>query len=87
MSASTISPAVGFAFLDRRVRTAVERGAADDPNPGDPLRGLYISDDQALSLAADVDAQTPTRACAEAAARSGWTRSTPPCSACAPRPS
>ena len=58
MSSSADAPAaVGFAFLDARVRTAVERAAAGDPNPGDPLRGLYISDDQALSLAADVDAQ------------------------------
>ena len=48
MSSSADAPAVGFAFLDARVRTAVERAAAGDPNPGDPLRGLYISDDQAL---------------------------------------
>jgi hypothetical protein len=58
VSSSADAPAaVGFAFLDARVRTAVERAAAGDPNPGDPLRGLYISDDQALSLAADIDAQ------------------------------
>lgn len=44
-------PAVGFAFLDERVRSAVQAAASDDPNPTDPFRGLYISDDLALSLA------------------------------------
>src|SRR3954451_450662 len=29
---------------------AVERVAASDPNPGDPFRGLYISDETALRL-------------------------------------
>ena len=42
---------VGFAFLDARVRAAVQRAAVGDPDPTDPLRGLYISDEQALSLA------------------------------------
>ena len=41
---------VGFDFIDRRVMSAVERVAASDPNPGDPFRGLYISDDRALEL-------------------------------------
>ncbi len=72
MSSSADAPAaVGFAFLDARVRTAVERAAAGDPNPGDPLRGLYISDDQALSLAADVDAHDADARLADAAARLG----------------
>ena len=71
MSSSADTAAVGFAFLDQRVRTAVERAAAGDPNPGDPLRGLYISDDQALSLAADVDAQDADARLADAAARLG----------------
>ena len=72
MSSSAEAPAaVGFAFLDARVRTAVERAAAGDPNPGDPLRGLYISDDQALSLAADLKAQDADARLADAAARLG----------------
>ena len=29
---------------------AVERVASSDPNPADPFRGLYISDDRALEL-------------------------------------
>ena len=41
-----------FAFLDGRIRSAVELAASEDPNPADPLRGLYISDEQALSMAA-----------------------------------
>jgi adenylate kinase family enzyme len=71
VSSSPDTAAVGFAFLDQRVRTAVERAASGDPNPGDPLRGLYISDDQALSLAADVDAHDADVRLADAAARLG----------------
>jgi hypothetical protein len=41
---------VSFDFIDRRVMGAVERVAASDPNPGDPFRGLYISDEVALEL-------------------------------------
>jgi AAA+ superfamily predicted ATPase len=48
MSHSPIS--VGFDFIDRRVMAAVERVASSDPNPADPFRGLYISDDRALEL-------------------------------------
>jgi len=41
-----------FTFLDDRLRAAVRAAAAVDESPDDALRGLYISDDQALSLAA-----------------------------------
>src|SRR3954447_9226947 len=41
---------VSFDFIDHRVMSAVERVAASDPNPGDPFRGLYISDEVALRL-------------------------------------
>ena len=61
--------AVGFAFLDARMRAAVEAAAATDPNPADPFRGLYISDEQALSLAARRPRpRTPTTRLADAAA-------------------
>ena len=43
--------AVPFAELDARLRSIVERVAATDPNPTDPLRGLYITDEQALAAA------------------------------------
>ncbi len=42
--------AVSFGFLDARLKAAVESVAANDPNPSDPFRGLYISDELALSL-------------------------------------
>src|SRR3954469_7400818 len=70
-SAETPASAVGFAFLDARLRAHVERAAAGDPNPGDPLRGLYISDDQALALAADAQAQDADARLADAGARLG----------------
>src|SRR4051795_11447272 len=41
---------ISFDFIDRRVMAAVERVAASDPNPNDPFRGLYISDETALRL-------------------------------------
>ncbi len=40
-----------FQEIDARIRTAVDGVAASDPNPADPFRGLYISDDLARSLA------------------------------------
>src|SRR5215207_215064 len=42
---------VGLRFLDGRLRTAVQAAAAVDDSTDDSLRGLYISDEQALSLA------------------------------------
>ena len=50
MSEQTGPATVGFDFIDRRVMAAVERVASSDPNPADPFRGLYISDDRALEL-------------------------------------
>jgi hypothetical protein len=53
--ASTAEPqaphAVTFGFLAERIRAAVQEVAARDANPTDPFRGLYISDELALSLA------------------------------------
>jgi hypothetical protein len=40
-----------FAAVAERVRFAVAAVAATDPNPTDPFRGLYISDEAALALA------------------------------------
>lgn len=33
-------------ILEQRVRTAVDRRRAADPDPNDPVRGLYVSDEQ-----------------------------------------
>jgi ATPase family associated with various cellular activities (AAA)/Winged helix domain, variant len=41
----------GFDRLDVCIRAAVEKVASTDPNPIDPFRGLYISDDLAVTLA------------------------------------
>src|SRR6185437_8967719 len=50
---STAEPGAGprFEMLDARIRLAVEATAAVDPNPSDSLRGLYVSDEMARSLA------------------------------------
>jgi hypothetical protein len=42
-----------FQFLDDRLRAAVSATTAGVESPDDALRGLYISDEQALALAAD----------------------------------
>jgi ATPase family associated with various cellular activities (AAA) len=39
-----------WGFIERRVRDAVQRVARVDPNPTDPFRGLYVSDDLAVAL-------------------------------------
>jgi hypothetical protein len=41
-----------FRFLDERLRAAVQAAIAGGANPEDSLRGLYISEEQALELAA-----------------------------------
>src|SRR5689334_7525386 len=42
-----------FALLDARLGAAVQAAVARGADPHDALRGLYISDEQALGLAAD----------------------------------
>jgi hypothetical protein len=49
--ASPESPPARVERLNASIRAAVEQVAATDPNPIDPFRGLYISDDLAVSLA------------------------------------
>jgi AAA+ superfamily predicted ATPase len=41
---------ITFSYVHRCVMEAVERVAASDPNPSDPFRGLYITDETALRL-------------------------------------
>ncbi len=50
-SADTARETVSFGALDARIRSAVESVASTDPNPSDPFRGLYISDELAVELA------------------------------------
>ena len=42
-----------FVDLDARIREGVGQVAAAEADPRDPLAVLYVSDEQALSLAAD----------------------------------
>ncbi|MEA2138689.1 MAG: hypothetical protein QOG56_1839 [Solirubrobacteraceae bacterium] len=62
-------PAVTFGFLAERIRAAVQEVAGRDANPTDPFRGLYISDDLALSLAGTAPGSTFDERLGEAAAR------------------
>ena len=68
--------------LDARIRAAVEARRGDRPEPADPFRGLYVSDELALALAARGPGGGARRAARLAAPRgSGSTRSRPRCSA------
>jgi ATPase family associated with various cellular activities (AAA) len=49
-----------FQFLEGRVQVAVEAAVAAGNDPNDSLRGLYISDEQAMALAAEPGTPTPT---------------------------
>ena len=49
-SADPAGHSITFDALDGRIRSAVEAVAATDPNPADPFRGLYISDELAVEL-------------------------------------
>src|SRR3990172_12999485 len=49
--AKPLAGVLGFERLDATVRAAVDAVASTDPNPADPFRGLYISDEVAVSLA------------------------------------
>jgi adenylate kinase family enzyme len=60
-----------FAFLDTRLLAAVRAVAGDDANADDALRGLYISDEQALALAGDIGSQDAEPLLATAAERLG----------------
>jgi AAA+ superfamily predicted ATPase len=64
-------PGGWFEFLDERVQSAVRAVAGVDDNQDDALRGLYISDDQALTLAGDLGAQDADPALATAVDRLG----------------
>jgi hypothetical protein len=52
-SRTDAEPQAGLTFeaLSDRIRIAVQAIASTDPNPTDPFRGLYISDEAAVTLA------------------------------------
>lgn len=68
---SSEAATISFGFLDARLRAAVEEAVQGDANPSDPLRGLYISDEQALSLAGEAGDTGADDRLAEAARRLG----------------
>jgi ATPase family associated with various cellular activities (AAA) len=51
VASASETAAVGFGFLEERLRAAVERAATANGGADEGLRGLYISDEEALSLA------------------------------------
>ena len=63
----TVAPAV-FTAVTERVRRAVGAVAATDPHPGDPFRGLYVSDEAAVALASGSPADGIDERIASAAA-------------------
>ena len=58
-----------FRFLDARLSTAVQAAIEQGADPDDALRGLYISDEQALALAAAGDDGAAAEPLGAAAAR------------------
>jgi hypothetical protein len=60
-----------FGFLEGRLHEAVQSAVAAGNDPDDSLRGLYISDEQALALAAEPGPAPPAVRLEEAAARLG----------------
>jgi hypothetical protein len=47
------SPQISFDAVADRIRAAVQDVAGGDPNPTDPYRGLYVSDELAVTLGGD----------------------------------
>jgi ATPase family associated with various cellular activities (AAA) len=61
----------GLALVEARVRAAVESVAATDPNPTDPFRGLYVTDELAVAIARAGPRLDPDERLREAADRLG----------------
>ncbi len=60
-----------FQFLEGRVQAAVQAAVAAGNDPNDSLRGLYISDEQAMALAEEPSPPSPGARLEEAVARLG----------------
>jgi ATPase family associated with various cellular activities (AAA) len=60
-----------FQFLEGRVQAAVQAAVAAGNDPNDSLRGLYISDEQAMAMAAEPGPPSPGARLDEAVARLG----------------
>jgi hypothetical protein len=66
-----VAGGVRFAETEQLVRDAVDLVAATDPRPDDPFRGLYVSDELAVSLARDASGADLDDRLSEAAGRLG----------------
>jgi hypothetical protein len=73
-SSATSSPAFDLDEIQRRIRAAVSAVAATEPDPVDPFRGLYISDESARGAAAGASVGHAGAALAQVAARLGLDR-------------
>jgi hypothetical protein len=71
VTSASEAPPAWFGFLDARLHAAVQVAAAADTTADDSLRGLYISDEQALSLAEASGVADADERLAAAAARLG----------------
>jgi hypothetical protein len=71
VSSATEAQLDWFQFLDGRLQSAVQAAVAAGSDPDDSLRGLYISDEQALTLAAGTGPPPPALRLGEAADRLG----------------
>jgi hypothetical protein len=60
-----------FEFLEGRLQSATQAAVAAGNDPNDSLRGLYISDEQALALSAEPGPPPPSRRLDEAVSRLG----------------
>jgi hypothetical protein len=71
VSSATESSLDWFAFLEGRLQAAVQSAVAAGNDPNDSLRGLYISDEQAVALSSESGPAPPALRFEEAAARLG----------------
>ncbi len=71
MSSATESALDWFEFLEGRLRAAVQSAVAHGNDPNDSLRGLYITDEQAIALSSDSGLAPPALKFEEAAGRLG----------------
>jgi ATPase family associated with various cellular activities (AAA)/Winged helix domain, variant len=71
VSSATESALDWFDFLEGRLRAAVRTAVAAGSDPDDSLRGLYISDGQAIALSSEPGPAPPAQRFEEAATRLG----------------
>ncbi len=71
MTAATESALDWFGFLELRLQTAVQAAVAAGNDPNDSLRGLYISDEQAIALSSESGPAPPALRFEEATTRLG----------------